>query len=401
MDVSGKTLLMLVNDPPVRLEGDTARLDTAMFRGPAMTYYGRWTYKYEMATALDAAAVLVIHETGPAGYPWDVVRGSWTGEQLDVPSPTASDRVPVEGWITLEKARELFTMSGEDFDSLHTAARARDFTPVALDASASFDVGIDVRRIQSRNVVARLEGGRIPDEYVVYTAHWDHLGRDPSLSGDQIFNGALDNASGTAGMVEIARAFTQLDPPPARSILFLSVTAEESGLLGAKYYAANPLYPLTKTVADINIDGVNPWGPTSDLTVIGLGNSTLDDVVERVLASDGRTVRPDPEPEKGFYYRSDHFEFAKRGVPALFTDAGIDYPGRPEGYGIEKRDEYTNNDYHAVTDEVKDDWDLSGAVQDLRVLFRVGALVADAPGIPDWQPGTEFKALRDSMMAEP
>lgn len=398
LDVSGKTLLMLVNDPPVRFEGEGAPLDTTMFRGPAMTYYGRWTYKYEIATDLDAAAVLVIHETGPAGYPWEVVRGSWTGEQLDVPSPDAADRVPVEGWITLEKARELFAMGGEDFDSLHAAARRSDFTPVTLDATASFDVGIDVRRIQSQNVVARLEGADAPDEYVIYSAHWDHLGRDPSLDGDQIFNGALDNASGTAGMIEIAKAFTRLEPPPARSVLFLAVTAEESGLLGAKYYAANPLYPLTRTVADINIDGVNQWGPTRDLTVIGLGNSTLDDVVERVLAADGRTVRPDPEPEKGFYYRSDHFEFAKRGVPALFSDAGIDYIGRPDDYGIERRDEYTNHDYHAVTDEVKPDWDLSGAVEDLRVLFRVGALVADAPGIPEWKPGTEFKALRDSMM---
>jgi len=399
MDVSGKTLLMLVNDPPVRVEGDTAQVDTTMFRGHAMTYYGRWTYKYEMATALGAAAVLVIHETGPAGYPWEVVRGSWTGEQLDVPSPDAANRVPVEGWITIDKARELFEMAGRDLDSLHTAARRSDFSPVPLDAQASFEVGVDVRRIQSKNVVARLEGEGAADEYVVYTAHWDHLGRDRSLEGDQIYNGALDNATGTAGMLEIAKAFTELDPPPGRSILFLAVTAEESGLLGAKYYAANPLYPLTRTVADLNMDGVNQWGPTSDFTVIGLGNSTLDDVVERVLAADGRTVRPDAEPEKGFYYRSDHFEFAKRGVPALFSDAGVDYIGRPASYGIEKREEYTNNDYHAVTDEVKDDWDLSGAVEDLRVLFRVGALVADAPGFPEWKPGTEFKARRDSMLA--
>ena len=400
VDVKGKTILMLVNDPQVTLPNDTAQLDTTMFKGKAMTYYGRWTYKYEIASAKGAAAAIVIHETGPAGYPWGVVQGSFSAEQFDIPSPDAESRVPVEGWITLDKTRELFRDAGLNFDSLQEAARHKDFKPVALNAKASWDVKVKVRTIESRNVVAKIEGTTKKDEYVVYTAHWDHLGRDTTLKGDQIYNGALDNASGSGGLLEIAKAYAALATPPERSILFLSVTGEEKNLLGSRYYATHPLYPLNKTVADINMDGLNQWGRTKDLTVIGLGNSTLDDVLTNVLAADGRVVRPDPETEKGFYYRSDHFSFAEQGVPALDPDAGIDYIGKPAGWGMKKRDEYTANDYHKVSDEVKPDWDLSGAVEDLRVFFRVGDVVANAPGIPQWKPGTEFKARRDSMMAK-
>jgi Zn-dependent M28 family amino/carboxypeptidase len=396
-DLKGKTMLMLVNDPPVRVPNDTA-LDTTMFKGRAMTYYGRWTYKYEIATDKGAAAAIIIHETGPAGYPYDVVRSSNSQEQFDVLSPDAEKRVPIEGWITLDKAKELLAAAGQNFDSLKAAAARKEFKPVALKAKANFDVKIDARQIQSHNVVAKIDGGDKKDEYVVYTAHWDHLGRDTSLKGDQIYNGAIDNASGTSAILEIANAFSKLPTPPRRSILFLSVTAEEKGLLGAKYYATHPLYPLNKTAANINIDGVNQWGKTSDFTVIGLGNSTLDDVLTDILKTENRTVRPDPEPEKGFYYRSDHFEFAKQGVPALDVDAGIEYIGKPAGYGIEKRDEYTKNNYHQPSDEVKPDWDLSGAVEDARVLFRVGYAIAQADALPQWKAGTEFKAKRDSMM---
>jgi Zn-dependent M28 family amino/carboxypeptidase len=402
VDVKGKTILMLVNDPAIPARGaapgDTAALDTTMFKGKAMTYYGRWTYKYEIATEKGAAAAIIIHETGPAGYPYAVVKLSNSNEQFDVPSPNAEQRVPVEGWITLDKAKQLLTAAGQNFDSLKAAAIRKDFRPVTLNAKASFDVKIDVRKIQSQNVVAKLQGRTKPDEYVIYSSHWDHLGRDTTAKGDQIFNGALDNASGTAALLQIAKAFTTLDTAPDRSILFLAVTAEEKGLLGAKYYAEHPLYPLNKTVADINMDGVNQWGKTSDLTVVGLGNSSLEDVLGRVLQADGRTIRPDPEPEKGFYYRSDHFEFAKEGVPALYLDAGTDFVGKPSGYGMQKRDEYTNRDYHAVSDEVKPDWDLSGAVDDVRVLFRVGYIVAQTPGFAEWKAGTEFKARRDSSM---
>ena len=398
LDVKGKTLLMLVNDPPVRLPNDTA-LDTTMFKGRAMTYYGRWTYKYEIATDKGAAAAIIIHETGPAGYPYAVISGSNSVEQFDVISPDAERRVPVEAWITSDKAKELLRDAGQNFDSLKARAARKDFKPVVLDAKANFDVKIDARKVQSHNVVAKLPGTDEKDQYVIYTAHWDHLGRDTTLKGDQIYNGAIDNASGSSALIEIAKAFSKLPSPPRRSVLFLSVTAEEKGLVGAKYYATHPLYPLDRTVADINMDGINQWGRTSDFTVIGLGNSTLDDVLANELKAEGRTIRPDAEPEKGFYYRSDHFEFAKQGVPALDVDAGIDFIGKPADYGMKKRDEYTNNDYHKPSDEVKPDWDLSGAVDDARVLFKVGYDVARSDSIPQWKPGTEFKAKRDSMMA--
>lgn len=400
IDVTGKTILMLVNDPQIRVPNDTA-LDTTMFKGKAMTYYGRWTYKYEIASLKHAAAVIIIHETGPAGYPYGIVRGSNSQEQFDVISPDAEKRVPVEGWITLEKAREILSAAGQNFDALKAAATKKEFKPVALNAKATYHVKIDARKIQSHNVVALLEGTDKKHEYLIYTAHWDHLGKDTTLKGDQIYNGAIDNASGSAAVINIAKAFTKLPVRPRRSILFLAVTAEEKGLVGAKYYATHPLYPLDKTVANINVDGINQWGKTSDFTVIGLGNSTLDDDVLAVLKTENRTVRPDAEPEKGFYFRSDHFEFAKQGVPALDTDSGIEYVGKPPEYGMKKRDEYTNKDYHNVSDEVKPDWDLSGGVQDMQTLFKVGVAVANANDIPQWKPGTEFKAKRDSTIMKP
>lgn len=400
VDVRGKTILMLVNDPAVPALDDPEALDTTMFKGRAMTYYGRWTYKYEIASEKGAAAAIIIHETGPAGYPYDVVKGSFALEQFDVPSPNAGTRVPVEGWITFNRARELFLQAGLSLDALKVAAKSSGFKPVSLNgATANFDIGINVRRIQSKNVVGRLPGSELPDEHVIYTAHWDHLGVNPTLRGDQINNGALDNASGTSAILEIAKAFKALPTPPKRSVLFLAVTAEEKGLLGAKYYAQNPLYPLNRTAANINFDGINQWGRTSDFTIIGLGNSELDDITTSVLAADNRTVRPDAEPEKGFYYRSDHFEFAKEGVPALYFDAGVTFVGKPEDYGMQKRNEYTTNDYHKPSDEVKPDWDLTGAVDDTRAMFRVGYIVAQQSRFPEWKPGTEFKAKRDSMMS--
>ncbi|HEX6937970.1 MAG TPA: M28 family metallopeptidase [Longimicrobiales bacterium] len=402
VDVAGKTIIMLINDPAVPDPNDPSRLDPSMFKGDAMTYYGRWTYKYEIATEKGAAAAIIVHETGPAGYPWEVVTGSWGRENFDIVTPDGNmGRVAIEGWITVDKARELFAAAGQDFDALKEAARRPDFKPVPLNAKATFRAANTFREVQSRNVVAKLEGSdpQRRDEYVIYTAHWDHLGKDPSLEGDQIYNGALDNATGTAGLIELARAFTQLPEPPARSILFLAVTAEEQGLLGAKYYAQNPLYPLDRTLANINIDGLNQWGRTEDIVVVGYGNSTLDDILAAEAERGGRVVVPDPEPEKGFFYRSDHFEFAKQGVPALYTDAGTRYIGKPEGYGEQKREEYTANDYHAPGDEVKPDWDLAGAVDDLRLLFAVGYRVATDDAWPEWKAGTEFKAKREAMLA--
>jgi Zn-dependent M28 family amino/carboxypeptidase len=403
VDVHGKTILMLVNDPQIPDPNEPTKLDDSVFKGKAMTYYGRWTYKYEIASRKGAAAAIIIHETPTAGYPFEVVVGSWGGrEAFDIQTPDNNmSRVPVESWITYDKAADLCKMAGLNLASLKKAALSRGFKPITLPgARASFDIENTLRKIDSHNVVAKLEGSdpAHKDEYVIYTAHWDHLGRDPSLSGDQIYNGAADNASGTAGLLEIARAYKKLSPPPKRSILFLSVTAEERGLLGAEYYARNPLYPLNKTLADINMDGLNQWGRTSDMTIVGLGNSTLDDITRDVLKEHGRTVTADPEPEKGFFYRSDHFEFAKQGVPALDPDAGVDYIGKPAGYGKQKRDEYTEHDYHKPSDEVKPDWDLSGAVDDLRVFFEVGYRVAQGNRFPEWKPGTEFKATRDAIM---
>ena len=402
VDVKGKTVLMLINDPPIPDPNDPSKLDDKMFHGAAMTYYGRWTYKYEIASQKGAAAAIIIHETGPAGYPFEVVSGSWGNENFGIQKPDNNmSRVPVEGWITYNKASELCKMAGLDLAALKKSAISKDFKPVALPgAQANFKIENTLRKIDSHNVVAKLEGSdpKLKDQYVIYTAHWDHFGRDPLLKGDQVFNGAADNASGTAGLLEIARAYTKLSPAPKRSILFLSVTSEEQGLLGSKYYAENPLYPLKNTLADINMDVLNTWGNTKDLTIIGLGNSTLDDTATEVLKAHGRTVGPDPDPGKGGFYRSDHFEFAKQGVPALDTDAGVDYIGKPAGYSKEKRDRYTENDYHKPSDEVKPDWDLSGAAEDLRVLLEVGYQVAEEPKYPEWKPGTEFKAKRDEMM---
>lgn len=401
VDVKGKTILMLVNDPPVPDPNDPSKLDAKMFKGRAMTYYGRWTYKYEIAAKKGAAAAIIIHETGPAGYPWAVVRAGWGNENFDIRTPDKNmSTAPVEGWITLAKAKELLKDCGRSFDKLKKAAARKDFRPVPLKATASFKIENTLREVNSHNVIGKLTGSDpvLRNEYVIYTAHWDHLGRDPSLKGDQIYNGALDNASGTAAMIEIARAFTKLSRRPKRTLLFLATTSEEQGLLGAKYYAENPLYPLNKTLADINIDGVNQWGKTKDIIVIGLGNSTLDDIVRAVAHEQGRVVKPDAEPEKGYFYRADHFEFAKKGVPALYTDSGIDYIGKPAGWGRKKRAEFTAHDYHKVSDEIKPDWNLSGAVEDAQLLFQVGFRVAEAKQWPEWKPGTEFKAKREAML---
>ena len=401
VDVTGKTIVMLVNDPAIVAGDDPTQLADDMFRGRAMTYYGRWTYKYEIAAEKGAAAAIVIHETGPAGYPFEVLSAGWGQEGFDIRSPDDNmSRVAVQAWMPEPAVRGFLQQMGHDFDELKRQALQRDFRPLELGAQASFTLRNEIREIRSRNVIGMVEGARRPEEYVIYTAHWDHLGMNEAMAGDNIYNGALDNASGTAALLEIAEAFTQLPQPPDRSIVFLAVTAEERGLLGAKYYAENPLHPLAATLANINIDGINQWGRTDDIVVIGLGNSELDDVLAEAAATQNRRLEPDAEPEKGFYYRSDHFEFAKQGVPALYTDAGVSFIGKPGGYGQQKRDEYTANDYHKPSDHIKDDWDLAGAVDDAQLMFQVGYRVSQGAAFPEWKPGTEFKARRDSMMGE-
>jgi Zn-dependent M28 family amino/carboxypeptidase len=401
VDVRGKTIIMLVNDPPVVDPTDPTKLDEHMFKGRAMTYYGRWTYKFEIASEKGAAAAIIVHQTEPAAYPWAVVQNSWSGEKFDTAAANKHmDRVPIESWMTLDKAHELFAASGQDFDALYRAAARADFKPVALGAKANLQVTNTLRELSAYNVVARLGGAdaKRRDQFVVYTAHWDHFGRNPNLVGNQIFHGAADNASGVAGLLELAKAYTKLAHPPARSILFMSVTGEEQGLLGSKWYAMHPLYPLDHTVAAINMDVLNLWGRTRDLTIPGKGQSTLEDTLTQLATERGRTVLPDQEPEKGHFFRSDHFEFAKVGVPAISYGGGYDYIGRPAGWGMQKHQEFVAHDYHKPSDEVKPDWDLSGAVDDLRLLLDLGYTVAQARDIPQWKSGSEFKARRDAMM---
>jgi Zn-dependent M28 family amino/carboxypeptidase len=309
-------------------------------------------------------------------------------------------RAAIEGWLSVEAARKLLAFGGADFDALKAQARTRTFTPVPLAGTMSMTFRQSVRTIRSQNVIAKISGADpvLKDEYVVYTAHWDHLGVGTPVNGDAIYNGARDNASGCAMLIELARAFSTIEPRPRRSILLVAVTAEESGLLGSEYFATFPPYPLAKTVAAINMDEINVWGPTSDFTVIGLGASDLDRYASDAAAEQGRVLRPDPEPEKGYYYRSDHFNFAKVGVPALSTDAGVTFVGKPPEWGQEKRDEWTNKDYHQPSDEVKDWWDLGGAALDGQLLFAVGYRVANADAMPQWSTGNEFRATREKML---
>jgi Zn-dependent M28 family amino/carboxypeptidase len=395
-DIKGKTVVMLVNDPPVPDPTNPSQLDPKTFGGKAMTYYGRWTYKYEIGAMKGAAAVLIVHETIPAAYPFSVVQNK-VDEQFDLVTPDKNmGRSSIEGWITVDQARKLFRFGGQDYDALKKQAATREFKPVSLGVTASMTIRNTLRRLDSQNVLAKIDGAdpAHKDEYVVYTAHWDHLGK----SAEGIFHGAVDNASGTAALLEIARAFLKVSPPPKRSIVFVSVTAEEQGLLGSEYYAVSPVYPLAKTLANINMDGINVHGRTKDLTLVGYGASDLDDYARDAAKEQQRTIHTDAEPEKGSYYRSDHFSFAKRGVPALDPDEGVDFIGKPANYGQKVRDEYTNNRYHSPKDVILPDWDLSGAAEDLKLFLAVGYRVAQAEKFPEWKPGNEFKAIRDAQL---
>jgi Zn-dependent M28 family amino/carboxypeptidase len=390
MDIKGKVIVVLINDPPVP--------DPKVFGGKAMTYYGRWTYKYEKAAELGAAGCVIVHETGPAGYPWEVVRNSWSGEQFGlVAADKNMHRAGMEAWITHEQAQALFGAAGLDFEALKKKAVSPDFHAVDLGMRAHIDIHNALRTIQSHNVIAKRTGSdpALKNQYVVYTAHWDHLGMETEKGATRIYHGAVDNASGSAALLEIARAYAQMNTPPRRTTLFLSVTAEEQGLLGSEYYASHPLYPVAQTAAEINMDGMNVWGRTKDITLVGMGKSSLDELAEQAARAQGRVVRADPETEKGYYYRSDHFNFAKVGVPALDPDSGIDYVGRPAGWGLEVRKRYTENNYHKPADVIEPDWDLRGAMDDCRLFFSIGKTVADADKMPVWKPTAEFKAIRE------
>lgn len=403
-DLRGKTLVMLINDPPLPDPRHPGRLDRAMFGGAAMSYYGRWTYKFEMAAKLGAAAALLVHETKAAAYPYEVVRNSWGRGAYQIQTEGDNPGFPaMPGWINLERAKELFRAGGQDFDALKKAALTRSFKPVPLGVSATLSSSNSWREVASHNVVAKIEGSdpRLKDEYVIYSAHWDHFGIDEALPGprsNQIFHGALDNASGVAALLEVAKAYRALPKAPKRSVLFLLTTAEERGLLGAQYYAQHPLYPLAKTVLNINVDGLNLWGKTRDIELVGYGKSTADELVVSVAQRQGRVTRSEANPEQGHFYRSDQFELAKVGVPVVYAGGGQDYIGKAPGYAAGKRDHYTAHDYHKVSDTVQANWDLSGAVQDIGLYFEVGYRVAQGAPAPQWKRGAEFKAVRDAML---
>ena len=399
IDLKGKTMVVLVGDPPVPDSANPQALDERVFGGRAMTYYGRWSYKYDMGAKMGAAAVLIVHETEPAAYPFSVVQ-SRASEQFDLVAPDKNmGRAAVEGWITLDQAKKLFALAGKDFDGLKKAAVTREFKPVPLGTTAEVTLANSLRTIDSSNVVATLEGRDpvLKNEFVIYTAHWDHYGIGEPVGGDRVYNGALDNASGVGGILEVARAFTKVKPAPRRSVVFLFVTAEEQGLLGSDYYATNPIHPLVKTVAVVNVDALNMWGRTKDLVVVGLGYSDLDDYMQEAAAEQGRVLKPDPTPEKGSYYRSDHFPFARQGVPALNAGGGVDFIGRPDGWGIKQLEEFTRNDYHKPSDDIRPDWTTEGALEDLQLYLAVGYRVANADVLPQWKPGSEFKARRDAQ----
>jgi Zn-dependent M28 family amino/carboxypeptidase len=400
VDVQGKTILMLINDPPIPDPKDPSKLDEKMFKGKAMTYYGRWTYKYEVAAQRGAAAAVIIHETEPAAYPYSVVKSSWAKENFELDAPDKNKgAVQARSWITLDVAKKLLADCGQDFDALKKAAITKEFRPVALNAKAKIDIKQQLRSIKSHNVIGKLEGSdpRLKDEYIIYTAHWDHLGKHPELQGDQIFNGAVDNASGDAAVMQLAAAFTKVNPLPRRSVLFMCTTAEEAGLLGARFYALHPLYPLQKTLADINIDSMNVWGKARDVEDTSFGFSTLDDMLAAAAKRQGRIAIPNSRPEKGSIYRADNFEFSKVGLPSLYIGKGEHLLSRPPDAPL-RSDEFDLKDYHQVTDQVNAEWDLTGAVQDVDLLFDVGYQVANAEKFPEWKADVEFKPKRDAMM---
>lgn len=390
LDVKGKTVVVLINDP------GNAGNDTTLFKGNAMTYYGRWSYKYEEAARHGATGLLIIHDTKPASYPWTVVQSSNGGAKL---RPQTADKgaskVSLEGWITLDAAKRLFAAAGQNYDDAYAAANKKGFKGKALGLNLTTTIHNKITRKTSKNVVAVLPGTTRPQEYIVYTAHWDHLGIGKAVAGDSIYNGALDNASGCAGLLAIATAFQQAKEKPQRSIVFLAVTGEEQGLLGSGYYAAHPLFPLKNTVADLNMDELFAFGPMRDLTVVGYGQSDLDDYARAAAKEQNRYVLPDQHPETGYFYRSDHFSFAKVGVPALYARGLFESRLHGKAYAEAQRVGFDEKNYHQPSDQYDPAWDLRGAAQDARLLFRVGQRLAGETTFPKWKEGSEFKAARE------
>ena len=394
LDVKGKTVVVLINDP------GNAGNDTTMFKGNAMTYYGRWSYKYEEAARHGATGLLIIHDTRPAAYPWTVVQSSNGGARL---RPQTADhgasKMALEGWLTLDAAKRLFAAAGQQYDEAYAAANQKGFRGRALGLSISTTIRNKITRKTSKNVVAVLPGTTRPTEHIIYTAHWDHLGIGKPVASDSIYNGALDNASGCAGLLAIATAFKQAKEQPQRSIVFLAVTGEEQGLLGSGYYAAHPLFPLASTVADLNMDELFGFGPMRDLTVVGYGQSEMDDYARAAAREQNRYVLPDQHPETGYFYRSDHFSFAKVGVPALYARGLFESRLHGKAYAEAQRVGFDEKNYHQPSDQYDPAWDLRGAAQDTRLLFRVGQRLAGETTFPKWKEGSEFKAAREQSRA--
>jgi Zn-dependent M28 family amino/carboxypeptidase len=393
VDMKGKTALILINDPGFETN------DATLFKGRAMTYHGRWTYKFEEAARQGAAAAIIVHEEAPAAYPWAVVQNGAARPQLVIDSAQAEPRVAIEGWVTREAAEAMLAAAGLDYATLKAKALKRGFEPVPLGLTASASVRNGVRRATSSNVVGVLPGTKRPDEYVVLTAHWDHLGRALAFSGDAIFNGAVDNATGTAGLLELARAFGEVSPAPERSVLFVAFTGEEYGLLGSEYFAEHPTVPLDRVAAGINIDGMSVNGRTNDVVVVGYGSSELEKDLEAAAAKQGRVLVQEPTPEKGYYYRSDHFNLAKKGVPMIYAKSGVDSVAHGKEWGLAQQADYVSNRYHKPSDEFDPGWDLSGAVQDLEMYFAMSYAWSQETAFKNWYPGNEFRAIRDRALA--
>jgi Zn-dependent M28 family amino/carboxypeptidase len=398
VDVRGKTVLILINDP-----GFAAR-DPALFKGNAMTYYGRWTYKYEEAARQGAAAAVIIHDTAPAAYGWEVVRNSWTGPQFHLHRDDDNmGRTPIESWIQRSVAEEVVAAAGLDLAGLEQQALSAEFKAVSLNSTMDASVQNRILRDQSYNIGALLRGSVRPGELFIYTAHWDHIGTDPAVAegADGIYNGAVDNATGIAALLELARSFAALPRSPERSVAFLAVTAEESGLLGSAYYANNPALPMWQTVGGINMDSMHVYGPTNDVVVVGYGSSELEDILRRKATAQGRVVEPEEHPERGGYFRSDHFNFARKGVPMLYAEAGSDHRELGPDYIKIKGKEYLETRYHTALDEMSDDWDLRGLEQDIELYFGIGLEVADGDNWPQWYEGNEFRAIREQSLRAP
>ena len=395
-DWTGKTVVMFVNDPGFHAKDET------LFGGNRMTYYGRWTYKFEEAARKGAAAALIVHDTAGASYGWDVVKNSWAGPQYDLPAEDDPEKgIPLQGWLSAEAARQLFADAGLDLDAAYASAGKRGFKPVPLKAKATVSLKSSITEKTSRNVIGVLPGATKPDEAVLYMAHWDHLGKHEGEEGDNIYNGAVDNATGVAGILEIAEAFAHQDPKPARSVVFVAVTLEESGLLGSKYYVAHPTFPMDKIAGVINLDAMSVGGKSRDFVVTGKGNSELEDMLKVYADQQGRVLTEEGNPAGGYYFRSDHFNFAKAGVPALYAKGGNDLLEGGVEAGKAASEEYAKR-YHQASDEMHEGWKLDGVVQDLQALYGVGKDLAVEDKWPNWYEGNPFKAARDTMMkAEP